>query len=220
MPDDLRVLQPGALLLAQSEECAVWQFRNESGDGTMTIYSVFPGMALNYNDFHMEYFDSGFVPGTELLAIDHCREGRMEYAAGENTVSYMGAGDMKLDRRRRHTGRFVFPTGHYHGLTVALELAAARRVLQTGLKDFRIDVDRILEKVALGEHPRVIHRAAVMERVFSEMYQVPQTIRLPYPASAKNCLYDSSVNSRLKSAPARPMAFDRPLVEPLSVRFM
>ena len=186
----------------------------------MTIYSVFPGMALNYNDFHMEYFDSGFVPGTELLAIDHCREGRMEYAAGENTVSYMGAGDMKLDRRRRHTGRFVFPTGHYHGLTVALELAAARRALQTGLKDFRIDVDRILEKVALGEYPRVIHRAAVMERVFSEMYQVPQTIRLPYPASAKNCLYYSSVNSRLKSAPARPMAFDRPLVEPLSVRFM
>ena len=81
-------------------------------------------------------------------------------------------------------------------------------------------IDRILEKVALGEYPRVIHRDAVMERVFSEMYQVPQTIRLPYPASAKNCLYDSSVNSRLKSAPARPMAFDRPLVEPLSVRFM
>lgn len=61
MPNEPVALQPGALLLAQSAECAVWQFRNESGDGTMTVYSVFPGVALNYNDFHMTYFDSGFV---------------------------------------------------------------------------------------------------------------------------------------------------------------
>lgn len=61
MPNEPGVRQPGALLLAQSAECAVWQFRNESGDGTMTVYSVFPGVALNYNDFHMTYFDSGFV---------------------------------------------------------------------------------------------------------------------------------------------------------------
>lgn len=26
----------GAILLAQSDGCAVWQFRNETGDGTMT----------------------------------------------------------------------------------------------------------------------------------------------------------------------------------------
>lgn len=180
MPQNPISLQPGALLLAQSDECAVWQFRNESGDGTMTAYAVFPGVALNYNDFHMEYFDSGFVPASELLAIDHCREGRMEYTAAENAVGYMSAGDMKLDRRQHHTGRFVFPTGHYHGLTVGLELTAARKAFQTELKDFRIDVDRILEKFALGAYPRVIHNVARMEHIFGEMYQVPQTIRLPY----------------------------------------
>lgn len=173
-------LPPGALLLAQSDECAVWQFRNESGDGTMTVYPVFPGVVLNYNDFHMAYFDSGFVPAGEMLAIDHCREGRMEYAAAENAVSYMSAGDMKLDRRRRHTGRFVFPTGHYHGLTVGLDLEQAREALRGDLKDFQIDVNRILSKFALGEYPRVIHDAAVTERIFGEMYQVPQNIRLPY----------------------------------------
>ena len=44
----------GAILLAQSDGCAVWQFRNETGDGTMTTYEIF----------------SGVMP-----AIDHCREG-------------------------------------------------------------------------------------------------------------------------------------------------
>ena len=30
----------GAILLAQSDGCAVWQFRNETGDGTMTTYEI------------------------------------------------------------------------------------------------------------------------------------------------------------------------------------
>ena len=180
MPNEPTALHPGALLLAQSAECAVWQFRNESGDDTMTVYSVFPGVALNYNDFHMTYFDSGFVSEGELLAVDHCREGRMEYAANENAVAYMSAGDMKLDRRLRHTGRFVFPTGHYHGLTVGLDLALARKNFRNELKDFQVEPDLIVEKFALGDYPRVFHNAKMMERIFAEMYQVPQTICLPY----------------------------------------
>lgn len=128
----------------------------------------------------MEYFDSGFVPAGNLLAVDHCREGRMEYAAAENAVAYMSAGDMKLDRRLHHTGRFIFPTGHYHGLTVGLELTAARKTLRTELKYFQIQLDQIFEKFELGEYPRVFHGAALVEHLFGEMYQVPQTIRLPY----------------------------------------
>ena len=128
----------------------------------------------------MEYFDSGFVPAGNLLAVDHCREGRMEYAAAENAVAYMSAGDMKLDRRLHHTGRFIFPTGHYHGLTVGLELTAARKTLRTELKYFQIQPDQIFEKFELGEYPRVFHDAALVEHLFGEMYQVPQTIRLPY----------------------------------------
>ena len=30
----------GAILLAQSDGCAVWQFRNETGDGTMTTEPI------------------------------------------------------------------------------------------------------------------------------------------------------------------------------------
>ena len=30
-----------------------------------------------------------------MLAIDHCREGRMEYAASDNLVAYTAAGDMQ-----------------------------------------------------------------------------------------------------------------------------
>ena len=83
----------GAELLAQSSGCSVWKFRNETGDGTMTCYELFDGVQLFYNDFHMEYVDSGYVPQNGVLVADHCSEGRMEYEYAENTFSYFEAHD-------------------------------------------------------------------------------------------------------------------------------
>lgn len=85
----------GAILLAQSDGCAVWQFRNETGDGTMTTYEVFPGVMLAFNDFHMERYECDFVAERRMLAIDHCREGHMDYAASDNLVAYTAAGNMQ-----------------------------------------------------------------------------------------------------------------------------
>ena len=45
--------QPDLRLLAKSGGCSVYQLRNESGEGTMTVYEVFPGTTILYNDFHM-----------------------------------------------------------------------------------------------------------------------------------------------------------------------
>lgn len=175
--------QQGAVLLAQSNGCSVWQFRNETGDGTMTTYELFPGVALCFNDFHMASFDSSFTTRQKLFAIDYCREGRMEYTAAENALSYIKAGDLKLDRRLTHQGRFVFPSSHYHGITVGLELELAEKSLAQQVQDFPVTPAALLEKFQLGRYPRVFHSGADSElpqRVFEEMYHVPESIRLPY----------------------------------------
>lgn len=124
--------QARGILLAKSNGCSVYQFRNDTGDGTMTCYEVFPGAMLSFNDFHVKYFDSEYVPGRNMFVIDHCREGKMEYLAVENAYAYVGAGDIKMDKRLTHTGRFVFPSSHYHGLTIGfdMEIAAAARAAQ------------------------------------------------------------------------------------------
>lgn len=80
--------QPDLCLLAKSGGCSVYQLRNESGEGTMTVYEVFPGATILYNDFHMAYCDSSFETRQDLLCIDYCREGRMEYAVGNDAFSY------------------------------------------------------------------------------------------------------------------------------------
>lgn len=172
--------EQGAMLLVENDSCAVWQFRNESGEGTMTVYDVFPGVMLSFNDFHMAHYESAYVAGRPLFAIDHCREGRMEYAAWENAVAYTGAGDMKLDLRRQHTGVFRFPSSHYHGLTVAFDLETARTSLPQQVRDFPVMPEQIITRWQLGDYPRVVHGADVMEHIFGEMYRVPEKIRIPY----------------------------------------
>ena len=170
----------GAILLAQSDGCAVWQFRNETGDGTMTTYEVFPGVMLAFNDFHMERYECDFVAERRMLAIDHCREGHMDYAASDNLVAYTAAGDMKLDLREQHTGTFHFPSCHSHGLTVAFDRNIVKESLPCEVRDFPATPEKIVERWQLGSTPRVVRGAERMEHIFGEMYRVPEKIRIPY----------------------------------------
>lgn len=169
-----------AVLLAHSDGCTVYQLKNETGEGTITIYQVFPGVTLAYNDFHMQYFDSVFVPDRQLFCIDHCREGRLEYAAGHNAYSYVEAGDLKLDRRLTHTGHFSFPLAHYHGAMVSFDLETAIPALPKEIRDFPVDLQRLLKKYCIDQYPRVLHGPDSIEHIFGELYRVPERIKRPY----------------------------------------
>ena len=172
--------EQGAALLAQSDGCSVWQFRNDTGEGTMTTYALFPGVALSFNDFHMASFDSSFTAQQRLFVVDYCRGGRMEYAAAENALSYTKAGDLKLDRRLTHQGRFAFPSSHYHGITVGFDLDVAEASLPQQVRDFPVSPAALVEKFALGAYPRVFHGGALPQQLFEEMYRLPGSIRVPY----------------------------------------
>ena len=98
--DDFLLTGSTSVKLAENNGCSVYQLRNETGEGTITIYEVFPGVSLSYNDFHIRYYDSEFKPDRDLFCIDHCREGRLEYPAADDAYSYVEAGDLKLEDRK------------------------------------------------------------------------------------------------------------------------
>lgn len=166
--------------VAESDGCSVYQFRNESGEGTITIYEVFPGVALAYNDFHMRYYDSSFRPGCDVFCIDHCREGRLEYAAKDDAYAYVEAGDLKLDRRLTHTGRFEMPLSHYHGAMVSIDMETACRSLPLEIRNFPVDLRALQQKFCKDVYPMVLHGACSIEHIFGELYAVPEKIKRPY----------------------------------------
>lgn len=166
--------------VAESDGCSVYQFRNESGEGTITIYEVFPGVALAYNDFHMRYYDSSFRPGCDVFCIDHCREGRLEYTAKDDAYAYVEAGDLKLDRRLTHTGRFEMPLSHYHGAMVSIDMETVCRSLPLEIRNFPVDLRALQQKFCKDVYPMVLHGACSIEHIFGELYAVPEKIKRPY----------------------------------------
>lgn len=169
-----------AFMPAESSDCGVYRLHNETGEGTITIYEVFPGVALGYNDFHMRYFNSEFKPEKNVFCIDHCREGRLEYTAKNNSYSYIQQGDLKLDRRLTHTGRFEMPLSHYHGAMVSIEMETAYRSLPREIKDFPVDLYCLQKKFCKDIYPLVLHDLPSIEHIFGELYAVPEKIKRAY----------------------------------------
>ena len=165
-------------VVVENDHCRVFQMMGGTGDGSMTQYDLYPGITLMYNDFHMEDYDSDLTITGDLLCIDYCRQGRMEYPAGPDAYSYVEAGDLKLDRRLEHRGHFVFPLSHYHGITVGLELPRAAQALAEWVRDFPVDLYRLRDKYCSGPHPKVLHGAPSLDHIFQELYAVPEQIKI------------------------------------------
>lgn len=133
-------------LLDSGEGYSVFGVEDETGNGRMTMYSVFDGVYVMFNDFHMAHCFSYFQPDMEMLFIDHCREGRIEWQTKDGRFIYIEAGDMQLNSRHYHCCDFCFPLSHYHGVTVGFDLNIAEKALPHIIEGLDVDIRKICRK--------------------------------------------------------------------------
>ena len=178
---DLFFSQQNMNLLCRDESCSVYQMKNETGDGTATYYEVYPGVGVMYNDFHMEHCPSRkFEQNTHTFAIHHCREGRVEWEVSNGAYLYLASGDIMLDSSATENNHCSFPVSHYHGITITISVPEAVEGLGDLLSLFSIDLEQIEQQFALKARPFIMHGKSVPDHVISELYQVPDNIRLEY----------------------------------------
>lgn len=160
-----------------SGNCRVMKMENETGEGIMTLYEVFPGAVIMFNDFHMAYCKSKFqARNAEIFCIDHCREGRMEYDLDNKYCYYFEAGDMVVDNRENHSGHVDYPLKHFHGVTIGFYLPQAQQQLQKEFKDFSVSLHKLQQKFQ-ERSPYVIRARDEIAHIFSDIYRVPSKIR-------------------------------------------
>lgn len=107
----------------EEENSSSFHLENESGVGDITLYYVFPGIELVYNDMHMAYCNKNQEPADSVLEINYCREGRSECLFGEHQYCYMSAGDLSFCFLQDQAHQSEFPTAHYHGITVTIDFS-------------------------------------------------------------------------------------------------
>ncbi len=152
---------------------------NESGTGDITLYRVFPGVELVYNDMHMAYCNKNQQPAPHVMEINYCTEGRCECLFGGNQYCYMSAGDLSLCSLHDSAHQSEFPTAHYHGITVTIDFSAVTEEMKHILALLAVDLERI-RALALARDFTIIRAEATIDHIFSELYKVPTATRYGY----------------------------------------
>lgn len=172
----------GASVYEKGQEAAVcrcFPLENESGNGRITLYHVFPGIDLVYNDMHMAYCNKEQKPASDVIEINYCKEGRCECLFGEHTYCYMAAGDLSFCSLRDHAHESEFPTAHYHGITITIDFSMITDAMKSVLELLSVDLERIKELSGMRAFT-IIRANQTVEHIFSELYEVPEKIRYGY----------------------------------------
>lgn len=167
-------------VLCKDETCVVFQLKDESGDGIMTLYPVFQGCFVVYNDFHLESCYSGFAPDQDFFCIDHCREGRIEWQTKNHQCTYVSAGDMMVDCRQNSRKDFFFPLRHYHGISIGVMMNQTEGGILRLMDDFSVDLKELQKKFCQDNRYFIMRASSQLDRIFTEMYDIPEHVRTLY----------------------------------------
>lgn len=172
------------IISRQSDHCIVYELKNAGAPGRITSYQVFPGIRLTYNDFYTDKCPDHLIPDqdiTDILEINHCREGRFECEFANGMYAYLSEGDLAvnpvMNNRITHA---AFPLEHYRGVSIWIELEVAAHMISTVLKDISIDLYGLRTKLCAGERCLILRAQESIQHIFSELYTVPASIKYGY----------------------------------------
>lgn len=182
--DKLSAAAPGRLSAVLPQEdggcCTVYKMDCADGLGLMTVYQVYPGIQLVYNDFEAASCRWEGTIDKNILEINHCREGREGCRLASGSCLYLGEGDLSIHTMDNCAAEMSFPLRHYRGISVVLDLRSAARHPPEILAGSGIDIRQFAEKFCAGGGCFVMRARDEIEHIFSELYAVPDSLQKPY----------------------------------------
>ncbi|MDE7246133.1 MAG: AraC family transcriptional regulator [Oscillospiraceae bacterium] len=160
--------------------CTVYKMDCSDGLGLMTVYQVYPGIQLIYNDFEAASCEWDSAISSDVLEINHCREGREGSRLLSGTCLYLGEGDLSIHTMDNCAPEMTFPLRHYRGITVALNLKLVSEHPPEILSETGIDISVFKEKFCAKGDCFIMRAKNEIEHIFSELYSVPERLQRPY----------------------------------------
>lgn len=156
------------------------QLENESGTGEITIYRVFPGVDVIYNDMHLGYCNKEPQALDRVIEINHCTQGRYECSFNDSSCCYMSPGDMSIVSQTYKKKEHCFPGRHYHGVTILIKPEEIDDELQSLLGRLEINLAVLWDKISGSIPCRIMRANERIEHVFSELYHVREEKKSGY----------------------------------------
>lgn len=142
-------------------------------------YKAFEGITVVYWDVHRKEALVTYPASDQFIEISHCREGRVELESSGEFV-YLGSGDMAITVKKQACENIRFPMGHYHGISVFIDLKKAPMCFSSLLSGVEINPKNVVEKLCQDDSSFVVRADESVQRIFLELYRVPEDIRMAY----------------------------------------
>ena len=156
-----------------------YAFPGADGEVMMQLYSVFPGIALVYENIHSHHCTFRRSVSDQIFEVHHCREGRIE-GTSQDDLFYVGPGDLSISKPRTGEYTMHYPLHHYHGITVIIDVAKAPRCLSCFLEDVNVQPESLMHKFCDESGVYIARSTPSIAHVFEELYSVPESIRTGY----------------------------------------
>ena len=170
----------GNCQVVNEANCTIIKIKDETGEGVMTVYELFDGVSIIYNDFHMHSCKSNVEMQANIFCIDHCKEGQLEHTIKDGVYAYTRAGDLKIDTRKNHKGDIIMPLNNYHGITICIDMDKADTSIKKVFTFYNMNLNDLKNKFCQNDEPYVISKLESIKHIFDELYSVPNKIRKPY----------------------------------------
>lgn len=160
--------------------CTVYKMDCTDGLGLMTVYQVYPGIQLIYNDFEATRCEWQGSHDKDILEINHCREGREGSRLLSGSCLYLGEGDLSIHTMDNCAPEMTFPLKHYRGISVVINLKTVADNIPEILAESGIDILEFKEKFCANDGCFIMRAKDEIEHIFSELYSVPDRLQKPY----------------------------------------
>lgn len=160
--------------------CTVYKMDCADGLGLMTVYQVYPGIQLIYNDFEATSCEWAGNYDKDILEINHCREGREGSRLLSGSCLYLGEGDLSIHTMDNCAPEMSFPLKHYRGISVVINLKAVAENPPEILSESGIDILEFKDTFCTNGNCFIMRTKDDIEHIFSELYSVPDCLQKPY----------------------------------------
>lgn len=160
--------------------CVLYKMDCGDGLGLMTVYQVYPGIQVIYNDFEAAGCAWEENLDQDILEINHCREGREGSRLLSGSCLYLGEGDLSIHTMDNCAPEMSFPLRHYRGISVLINLKMAAEAPPEILSESGIDILKFKEKFCHDGNCFIMRAKDEIEHIFSELYSVPECLQRPY----------------------------------------
>ena len=149
--------------------------------GKTRDFRVYPGIELTFSQLSGEQCFVRHTPEPLVLHINHCRQGRIGWKMKDGLTFYLGPGDLLLHMMDCCAdSEMSLPLGFYEGVSIAVNLELLTSDPPEILKEAGIDGEQLCRKFFADGRPLAMPASDRIEHIFSELYDLPQNVRVPY----------------------------------------